>query len=110
MKAFRHTIISIILGIFLFFFTPFSELCLNVFPDNIYTESFRQESCIDFQYASIVENYNEFENDMPDDLSTCICLITKHLYENEIYFLCKKYVSAKQILFSGKSSRSPPFI
>ena len=111
MKASHHTIISIILAIFLSFFTPFSELGLNVFPYNMYTESFRQESCIDFQYALILENNNEFENDTPDyDLSTCFCLTTKHLSEIEIYFLCNKYVSVKQILFSGKSSRSPPLI
>jgi hypothetical protein len=111
MKANRHTFISIILAIFLSFFTPFSEPGLNVFPDNMYTESFRQDSCIDLQYASILKNNNEFENDTPDyDLSTCFCLTTNHLHEIEIYFLCKKYVSVKQILFSGKSSRSPPLI
>jgi len=111
MKANRHTIISIILAIFLSFFTPFSELGLNVFSDNMYTESFRQDSFIDLQYASILQNNNEFETDTPDyDLSTCFCLTTNHLHEIEIYFLCKKYVSVKQILFSGKSSRSPPFI
>jgi hypothetical protein len=111
MKANRHTIISIILAAFLSFFTPFSELGLNVFPDHMYTESFCQESCIDLQYALILNNNNEFENDTPDyDLSTCFCLTTKHLHKIEIYFFCKNYVSVKQILFSGKSSRSPPFI
>ena len=111
MKANHHTFISIILAIFLSFFTPFSELGLNVFSDRMYTESFRQDSCIDLQYASILEINNEFENDTPDyDLSTCFCLTTKHLHQIKIYFLCKKYVSVKQILFFGKASRSPPFI
>jgi hypothetical protein len=111
MKANHHPFISIILAIFLFFFTPYSKLDLNVFSDSMYTESFRQDSCIDLQYASILENNNEFENDTPDyDLSACFCLTTNHLHEIEIYFLSKKYVSVKQILFSGKSSRSPPLI
>ena len=111
MKANHNTFISIILAIFLSFFTPFSELGLNVFSDNMHTESFRKDSCIDLQYASILENDNEFENDTPDyDFSTCFCLTTKHLHEIEIYFLSKKYVSVNQILFSGKSSRSPPLI
>ena len=111
MKANHHTFISIILAIFLSFFTPFSELGLNVFSDNMYTESFRQDSCIDLQYASILENNNEFENDTPDyDWSTCFCLTTDHLHEIEICLLSKKYGSVKQILFSGKSSRSPPLI
>lgn len=111
MKAKHHTIISIILAIFLSFFTPLSELGLNVFPDNMYTESFRKESFIDLQYASILENNNEFENDTPDyDLSNCFCITTKHLHKIEIYFLCKKYLLVKQTLFSGKASRSPPFI
>lgn len=111
MKANHHTFISIILAIFLSFFFPFSVLGLNVFSDNMYSESCRQDSCIDLQYASILENDNEFKNDTPDyDLSTCFCLTTNHLHETEIYFLSKKYVSVKQILFSGKSSRSPPLI
>ena len=107
----HHTIISIIVAVFLSFFTPISELGLNVFPDNMYHGSFIQESCIDLQYASITENNNEFENDTPDyDFSTCFCLTTKHLDEIEMYFLCRKYISVRQILFSGKASRSPPFI
>ena len=111
MKANHNTFISIILAIFLSFSTPFIELCLNVFSGNMYTEAFRKDSCIDLQYASILENDNEFENDTPDyDLFTCFCLTTKHLHEIEIYFLSKKYVSVNQILFSGKSSRSPPLI
>ena len=111
MKANHHTFISIILAIFLSFFTPFSEFGLNVFSDNMYSESFRQDSYIDLQYASILENDNEFENDTPDyDLSTCFCLTTNHLHEIEICFLSKKYVPVKQILFYGKSSRSPPLI
>jgi hypothetical protein len=111
MKANHHIFISIILVIFLSFFTPFIELCLNVFSDNIYTEFFRRDSCIDLQYASISENDNEFENDTPDyDWSTCFCLTTNHLHGVGIYFLSKKYVSVKQILFSGKASRSPPLI
>ena len=111
MKATHNTFISIILAIFLSFFTPLSELCLNVFSDNMYTESFRKDSCIDLQYAPILENDNEFENDTPDyDLSTCFCLTTNYLYEIGIYFLSKKYDSVKQILFSGKASRSPPLI
>ena len=77
----------------------------------MYHGSFIQESRIDLQYASISENNKEFENDTPDyDLSTCFCLTTKPLNEIEMYFLCEKYVSEKQILFSGKASRSPPLI
>ena len=111
MKANHHTFISIILAIFLSFFTPVSELGLNVFSDNVYKESFRRDSCIDFQYASILENVNEFENDTPDyDWSTCFCLANSHLHEIENYFLSKKYGFVKQILFSGKSSRSPPLV
>jgi hypothetical protein len=111
MKANHHTFISIILAIFLSFFTSFNELGLNVFSDNMYTESFKQDSCIELQYALILENDNKFENDTPDyDWSTCFCLATNHLHEIEIYFLSKKYGSVKQILFSGKSSRSPPLI
>ena len=112
MKANHYTFISIILAIFLSFFTPIGEPGLTVFYDNnLYTESLRQDSCKDLQYASILENDNEFENDTPDyDLSTCFCLITNHLHEIEIYFLSKEYVSLKQILFSGKSSRSPPLV
>jgi hypothetical protein len=111
MKANLHTFISILLAIFLSFFTPFSELGLNIFPDNMYAESFMQESCIDLQYASILENNNEFDNDTPDyDLSTCFCLTTNHSHEIGIYFLSKKDISVKQILFSGKASRSPPLI
>jgi hypothetical protein len=111
MKANLHTFISILLAIFLSFFTPFSELGFNVFFDNMYTESFKRDSCIDLQYASILENDNKFENDTPDyDWSTCFCLTTNYLYEIGIYFLSKKYDSVKQILFSGKASRSPPLI
>ena len=111
MKANHYTFISIILAIFLSFFTPFSEFGLNVFSDKMYTESSMQDSCIGLQYASIIENNNEFENHTPEyDLSTCFCLTSRKLHELEIYFLCKKYVSVKQILFSGKASRSPPLI
>jgi hypothetical protein len=108
MKAIHH---FIILAIFLSFFTPFSGLGLKVFPDNIYAESSRQESYIDLQYASILINNNEFEKDTPDDdFSAFICLTNNHLHDIGIYSLCKNYVCVKQILFSGKSSRSPPFI
>ena len=111
MTANHHTIISIIVAVFLSLFTPFIDFGLNLSPDNMCDGSFIQESCIALQYASISENNNEYENDTPDyDLSTCFCLTTKHLHEIEIYFLCKKYVSAKQILFSVKASRSPPLI
>jgi hypothetical protein len=111
MKANHYTFISIILAIFLSFFTPIGEPGLTVFYGNMFTESLKQDSCTDLQYASILENDNEFENDTPDhDLSTCFCLTTNHLHEIEIYFLCKKSVSVKQILFYGKSSRSPPLI
>ena len=66
---------------------------------------------MDLQYAFISEENNEFENDTPDiDLTTCFCLDTKHQHEIETYFLCKKNVSAKRILFSAKASRSPPMI
>ena len=111
MKANHHTFISIILAIFLSFFTHFSELGLNVFSDNTYTESFKQDSCIDLQYVSILETDDEFENDTPDDdWSTCFCSTTNHLHEIGIYFLSNKYVSLKQKLISGKTSRSPPLI
>jgi nonstructural protein NSm len=111
MKANHHSFIFIILAILLSFFTPLSELCLNVFSDKMYTESSMQDSCIGLQYASIIENNNEFENHTPEyDLSTCFCLTSRKLHEVEIYFLCKKYVFVKQILFSGKASRSPPCI
>ena len=112
MKANLHTFISILLAIFLSFFTPIGEPGLTVFYDNnLYTESLRQDSCKDFQYASILENNNEFENDTPDHvLSTCFCLTHRNLHGSEIYLRWKKSVFVKQILFSGKTSRSPPFI
>ena len=90
------------------FFMPFNKYCFNLFPDDIYAESFRQASYSDLQYALIL-NENEIEDEDPDDdLSTCLTI--NHLHDIEIYFLCNKYVSVKQILCSGKSSRSPPFI
>jgi len=111
MKANHHTIISIILAIFLSFFTPLNGLGLSVFSDNMYIESFRQESCINLQFASILKNNNDFEEETPeDDLSTCLCLTMSHLHDIEIYFYNKKYVSVKQIVFFDKTSRSPPFI
>lgn len=111
MKANHQAIISITLAIFLSFFTPLNGLGLSVFPDNVYTESFRQESYIDLQFALVLKNNNEFEKETPDnDLSTCLCLTINHLHYIGIYSLCKNYVCVKQILFSGKSSRSPPVI
>jgi hypothetical protein len=99
-----------ILFILISFFTPFNKYCFNLFSDDIYAESFRQASYSNLQYALIL-NENEIEDEDPDDdLSTCFCLTINHLNDIEINFLCKKYVSVKQILFSGKSSRSPPFI
>ena len=77
----------------------------------MYTESFKKDSYIDLQYASILENDDEFENDIPDDdWSTCFCLKTNHLHEIGNYFLSNKYVYVKQKLISGKTSRSPPLI
>jgi CheY-like chemotaxis protein len=82
MKANHHSFIFIILAILLSFFTPLSELCLNVFSDKMYTESSMQDSCIGLQYASIIENNNEFENHTPEyDLSTCFCLTSRKLHE-----------------------------
>ena len=108
MKATRH---FIILAIFLSFFSPFSGLGLKVFPDNIFAESFRQESYIDLQSGSILINNNESENDtLDDDFSALICLTNNHLHDIGINSLCKNYVCVKQILFSDNSSRSPPFI
>jgi hypothetical protein len=111
MKANHHTIISFILAIFLSFFTPLNGLGLSVFSDNMYTESFRQESCINLQFASILKNNNDFEDDTPDDdLSAFICLTNNHLHDIGIYSLYKNYVCVKQIVFFDKTSRSPPFI
>ena len=111
MKANRHIIISIILAIFLSFSTPLNGFGLSVFPDNMYTESFRQVSCINLQFALILKNNNDFEEKTPeDDLSTCLCSTINHLRDVEIYFYNKKCVSVKQILFFEETSRSPPFI
>ena len=108
MKVTRH---FIILAFFLTFFTPFCGLGLKVFPDNIYAESFRQESYIDFQSGSILINNNESENDtLDDDFSSLTCLTNNHLPDIGIYPLCKNVVCVKQILFSDNSSRSPPVI
>jgi hypothetical protein len=109
MKTNQQSFIFIILAILFSFFIPFSELGVNVFSDKMHTEFFRQDSCIGLQYAPILENNNEFENDTPDHvLSTCFCLTHRNLHEVEIYFRCKQYVFVKQILFSGKTLVRPP--
>ena len=109
MKAKHHTSISIILAICLSFFTSFCGLSLNVLSDDMSSESFRQDLSIDLQYDLLIENDNEFEKDAPDyGLSTCFCLKTNHLHNTETYLLSKNYIFVKQILLSGKFSRSPP--
>ena len=111
MRANRYNIISIILAIFLSFFNPLNRLGLNIFPDNMYTESLMQESFIDFQYALIFKTEKEFEKETTDDdLLICLYLTNKHLHDIEVCFLCKNCISVKQILFFEKHSRSPPFI
>lgn len=107
MRANRQTIISIILAIFLFFFSPLNKLGLKIFPDNMYSESFKQESFIDLQHALILKTEKETPD---DDLSPCLYLTINHLHDIEASFVCKYCISVKKILSFEKTSRSPPFI
>ena len=109
MKATHHTIISIILAIFLTFFNPLHGLGASLFSDDMYAKSLMKDSYIDLQLASILENDSEFEEEMPNDgLSGCLYLTIKNRYDIVFFVLCKKSVSEKQISFFEKTTRAPP--
>ena len=108
MKANRH---FIILAILLSYFAYFSEFGIATLSNIVYYESISQESCTDLQYAQLLTIEKDFENGTCDEkFYTCIWLTIHQLSNSELYSFCKKHVYVKQVWYSDKSSRSPPFI
>jgi hypothetical protein len=96
MRANRQITISVILAIFLSFFSPLDNLGLNMFPDNMYPESFERESFIDFQQVLILKTEKETPD---DDLSPCLYLTIDHLPNSVAFVICRNCISEKKIFY-----------